>query len=76
VLFSGDLLFQGSIGRTDLPGGSYEQILQSLARVIVPMPDETLVLSGHGPATTIGRERMTNPFLMEVAPTGGPRTGM
>jgi hydroxyacylglutathione hydrolase len=76
VLFSGDLLFQGSIGRTDLPGGSYEQILQSLGRVILPMPDETLVLSGHGPATTIGRERMTNPFLMEVAPTGGPRTGM
>jgi glyoxylase-like metal-dependent hydrolase (beta-lactamase superfamily II) len=76
VLFSGDLLFQGSIGRTDLPGGSYEQILQSLGRVILPLPDETLVLSGHGPATTVGRERMTNPFLMEVTPSGGPRTGM
>ncbi len=66
VLFSGDLLFQGSIGRTDLPGGSYDEILDSLARVILPMPDELPVLSGHGAATTIGAERAANPFLAEA----------
>lgn len=66
VLFAGDVLFAGSIGRTDLPGGSYAQMLDSLARVILPLPDETLVLSGHGPATTIGRERATNPYLYEA----------
>jgi glyoxylase-like metal-dependent hydrolase (beta-lactamase superfamily II) len=66
VLFAGDVLFAGSIGRTDLPGGSYEAMLDSLARVILPLPDETLVLSGHGPTTTIGRERATNPYLHEV----------
>ena len=63
VLFSGDLLFAGSIGRTDLPGGDYPTILRSLARVCLTLPDETLVLSGHGPRTTIGAERRTNPFL-------------
>jgi len=63
VLFSGDLLFAGSIGRTDLPGGDYPTILRSLARVCLTLPDETLVLSGHGPQTTIGAERRTNPFL-------------
>ena len=67
VLLSGDLLFQGSIGRTDLPGGSYEEILDSLARVVLPLPDETAVLSGHGGATTVGAERATNPFLAEAA---------
>jgi glyoxylase-like metal-dependent hydrolase (beta-lactamase superfamily II) len=66
VLFSGDLLFAGSIGRTDLPGGDYDEMLDSLARVILPMPDELPVLSGHGPATTIGAERATNPFLAEA----------
>jgi hydroxyacylglutathione hydrolase len=66
VLFSGDLLFAGSIGRTDLAGGSYPEMLRSLVRVVVPLPDETLVLSGHGPATTVGRERTTNPFLAEA----------
>ncbi|MBX6766322.1 MAG: MBL fold metallo-hydrolase [Actinomadura rubrobrunea] len=81
VLFTGDLLFAGSIGRTDLPGGSYEQILDSLARVCLPLPDDTAVLPGHGPQTTIGRERATNPFLAGLtAPSGtpadGPRTGM
>jgi hydroxyacylglutathione hydrolase len=63
VLFSGDLLFAGSIGRTDLPGGDYGTILRSLARVCLSQPDETIVLSGHGPQTTIGTERHSNPFL-------------
>jgi hydroxyacylglutathione hydrolase len=67
VLFSGDLLFAGSIGRTDLPGGDYPTILNSLARVCLPLPDETVVLSGHGPATTIGAERASNPFLVPLA---------
>jgi hydroxyacylglutathione hydrolase len=63
TLFTGDLLFAGSIGRTDLPGGDYPTILDSLARVCLPLPDETIVLPGHGPRTTIGEERATNPFL-------------
>ena len=54
TMLSGDLLFAGSIGRTDLPGGDYQAILDSLTRVCLPLPDETIVLSGHGPATTIG----------------------
>jgi glyoxylase-like metal-dependent hydrolase (beta-lactamase superfamily II) len=66
VLFSGDVLFAGSIGRTDLPGGDYDEMLESLARVILPMPDHLPVLSGHGAATTIGAERATNPFLAEA----------
>jgi hydroxyacylglutathione hydrolase len=65
--FSGDLLFAGSIGRTDLPGGSYEQMLASLAAVPLALPDETVVRPGHGPDTTIGRERATNPFLADIA---------
>ncbi|TYB39360.1 MBL fold metallo-hydrolase [Actinomadura chibensis] len=71
VMFSGDLLFAGSIGRTDLPGGSYEQILASLSRVCLTLPDETAVLPGHGQQTTIGRERATNPFLSELSPESG-----
>ena len=67
IFFSGDLLFAGSIGRTDLPGGDYPTILQSLARVCLPLPDETVVLPGHMQPTTIGRERATNPFLAEAA---------
>ncbi|MDB1088929.1 MBL fold metallo-hydrolase [Streptomyces sp. ACA25] len=70
VLFSGDLLFAGSVGRTDLPGGDHTELLQSLGRVCLPLEDATVVLSGHGPQTTIGRERATNPYLREVA--GGP----
>jgi hydroxyacylglutathione hydrolase len=66
--FSGDLLFASSIGRTDLPGGSYEQILSSLARVPMALPDETVVRPGHGPDTTIGRERAVNPFLSDLPP--------
>ncbi len=65
-LFSGDLLFAGSVGRTDLPGGSYPQQLASLGRVVLPLPDEVLVRPGHGPNTTVGRERAGNPFLREA----------
>lgn len=60
---SGDVLFAGSIGRTDLPGGDHPTMLRSLASKVLPLPDETRVLPGHGPATTIGRERAGNPFL-------------
>jgi glyoxylase-like metal-dependent hydrolase (beta-lactamase superfamily II) len=67
--FSGDLLFAGSIGRTDLPGGSYPTILDSLARVCLPLPDETVVHAGHGPQTTIGTERAANPWLSRLAAT-------
>ena len=63
VLFDGDVLFQGSIGRTDLPGGDYDTLIKSIRDHLLPMPDDTHVLSGHGPATTIGQERRTNPFL-------------
>lgn len=63
VLFSGDLLFAGSIGRTDLPGGDSDQMMQSLRRVLTPLDPDTVVLPGHGPQTTIGEERRTNPFL-------------
>ncbi len=76
LMFSGDLLFAGSIGRTDLPGGDYQTILASLARVCLPLPDETIVLSGHGPATTIGAERAGNPFLAGLAPERGPIRGL
>ena len=68
MIFTGDLLFAGSIGRTDLPGGDYETILTSLARVCLPLPDETVVLAGHGPQTTIGAEREHNPFLTGLTP--------
>jgi hydroxyacylglutathione hydrolase len=77
VLFSGDLLFAGSIGRTDLPGGDYPTILRSLAQVCLTLPDQTVVLSGHGPQTTIGAERRSNPFLAGLNPPGsGPVRGM
>ncbi|MBG0831268.1 MBL fold metallo-hydrolase [Planomonospora sp. ID67723] len=76
VMFSGDLLFAGSIGRTDLPGGDYPTILRSLAAKCLPLPDDTAVLPGHGPQTTIGRERATNPYLAEAAPYAGPTRGL
>src|SRR6266566_6156047 len=76
TMFTGDLLFAGSIGRTDLPGGDYETILDSLARVCLPLPDETVVLSGHGPQTTVGAERASNPFLSGLAPASGPARGL
>jgi hydroxyacylglutathione hydrolase len=67
VLFSGDLLFAGSIGRTDLPGGDHDAMLRSLERTLT-LPDETIVLPGHGPRTTIGAERRGNPFLTGLRP--------
>jgi len=63
AVFSGDALFAGSVGRVDLPGGSMEVLMRSIEERLMPLPDDTRVLSGHGPETTIGRERMTNPFL-------------
>ena len=63
TLFVGDTLFAGSIGRTDLPGGDLETLLRSIRQVLFAFPDDTVVLSGHGEPTTIGKERRTNPFL-------------
>jgi hydroxyacylglutathione hydrolase len=62
-LIAGDTLFAGSIGRTDLPGGSFKKIMESLLGPVLALPDETIVVPGHGPLTTIGDERETNPFL-------------
>ncbi|WP_432564835.1 MBL fold metallo-hydrolase [Kineococcus sp. SYSU DK003] len=66
VLLSGDVLFAGSIGRTDLPGGDHDAMVRSLRTRVLPLADDTQVLPGHGPATTIGRERATNPFLLQL----------
>jgi len=62
-MFCGDVLFWGSIGRTDLPGGSYEQLVEGIKRKLLVLPDDTKVYSGHGPHTTIGYERVNNPYL-------------
>jgi hydroxyacylglutathione hydrolase len=64
VLFSGDTLFAGSIGRTDLPEGSYDSIINSIRQKLLVLPDETKVYPGHGASTTIGKERLDNPFLI------------
>src|SRR3954470_8802428 len=64
TLFVGDTLFAGSIGRTDLPGGNMDALLRSIRQVLFAFPDDTVVWSGHGPVTTIGQERRTNPFLI------------
>ncbi|MDO5029146.1 MAG: MBL fold metallo-hydrolase [Corynebacterium sp.] len=66
LVFSGDVLFQGSVGRTDLPGSNPEQMQQSLKNKVLPLPDELMILPGHGPASSIGDERATNPFLQEL----------
>ncbi len=63
LLLSGDHLFAGSVGRTDLPGGDFPTLLRSMREKVLPLPDDTDVLPGHGPATTLGRERRTNPFI-------------
>jgi hydroxyacylglutathione hydrolase len=80
VMLSGDLLFAGSIGRTDLPGGDHPTMLRSLAEKVLPLRDEVVVLPGHGDQTTIGRERASNPFLQGLdAGTPGaaaPRRGL
>ncbi len=65
--FVGDVLFAGSVGRTDLPGGDGARLLRSIREELLPLADETIVHSGHGPDTTIGRERRTNPFLTGAA---------
>jgi hydroxyacylglutathione hydrolase len=72
TLISGDVLFAGSIGRTDLPGGSTEQMMASLASKCLPLADDTVVLPGHGPATTIGAERLANPYLRAATELGAP----
>ena len=64
LLFAGDALFQGSIGRTDLPGGDHDTLLESIRSELLVLPDDTIVYPGHGPSTTIGQERRTNPFLI------------
>ena len=66
LMFSGDLLFAGSIGRTDLPGGDHGAMLRSLAAKVLPLADDVVVLPGHGEQTSIGRERATNPFLHDL----------
>lgn len=72
-VFVGDVLFAGSVGRTDLPGGSTEQLLDSIMNKLLPLGDDVLVYSGHGPVTTLGRERTTNPFLTGVYKLGAGR---
>ena len=69
-VFVGDVLFAGSVGRTDLPGGSTEQLMDSIMNKLLPLGDEVEVYSGHGPVTTIGQERRTNPFLTGAYPIG------
>jgi glyoxylase-like metal-dependent hydrolase (beta-lactamase superfamily II) len=74
ICLSGDVLFAGSIGRTDLPGGSTPTMLTSLREKILPLADDTVVLPGHGSETTIGRERAANPYLRDL--TGAPSRGL
>lgn len=66
LLISGDVLFQSSIGRSDLPGGNYETLMQSIKNGLMPLPDDVVVYSGHGPATKIGTEKRNNPFLKDL----------
>ena len=61
--FVGDVVFQGSIGRTDLPGGNYQELMRSIRQQVLSLPDDTSLYSGHGPPTTVGQERVSNPFL-------------
>ena len=72
-VFVGDVLFAGSVGRTDLPGGSTEQLLDSIMNKLLPLGDDVEVYSGHGPVTTIGHERKTNPFLTGMYKLGSGR---
>lgn len=64
VAFVGDVVFMGSIGRTDLPGGDYQQLMRSIREHVLALPDETILYTGHGPDTTVGHERVSNPFLV------------
>jgi glyoxylase-like metal-dependent hydrolase (beta-lactamase superfamily II) len=70
MVFGGDVLFNGSVGRTDLPGGDYATLMASIQSQFLSLPDSTVVHSGHGPDTTIGVERLTNPFLTAAFPIG------
>lgn len=70
TLITGDVLFAGSIGRTDLPGGDHAAMLRSLREGVLPRADDTVVLPGHGPQTTIGHERSTNPYLLQLQASG------
>jgi glyoxylase-like metal-dependent hydrolase (beta-lactamase superfamily II) len=63
VCFCGDLIFAGSVGRTDLPGGDFDTLAKSIREQIFTLPDDTRLLSGHGPETTVGQEKMNNPFV-------------
>ncbi|HXF84694.1 MAG TPA: MBL fold metallo-hydrolase [Anaerolineales bacterium] len=65
VCFCGDLIFAGSVGRTDFPGGNWDQLVESIKTQVFTLPDETRLLSGHGPETTVGREKRANPFVGE-----------
>jgi glyoxylase-like metal-dependent hydrolase (beta-lactamase superfamily II) len=64
VAFVGDVVFQGSIGRSDLPGGDFQQLMRSIREQVLTLPDETALYPGHGPSTTVGHERISNPFLV------------
>ncbi len=66
TLFGGDVVFLGSIGRTDLPGGDYQLLADSIAQKIMTLPDETVIYPGHGPITTVGAERLTNPYIVQM----------
>lgn len=70
LMFSGDLLFAGSIGRTDLPGGDHPTMLRTLSEKVLPLPDDIVVLPGHGEQTSIGRERAVNPYLLDLLDSG------
>jgi hydroxyacylglutathione hydrolase len=80
LMFSGDLLFAGSIGRTDLPGGDHPTMLRSLRDKVLPLADDIVVLPGHGEQTSIGRERATNPYLLDLLgdaePSSAPTRGL
>lgn len=76
LMFSGDLLFAGSIGRTDLPGGDHAAMLRSLTETVLPLDDRVVVLPGHGEQTTVGRERATNPYLLGLADEPSPTRGL
>ena len=75
VMFAGDLLFAGSIGRTDLPGGDHATMLETLRDKVLTLPDDVVVLPGHGEQTSIGRERATNPFLLDLLDGGAGTAG-
>ena len=73
IVFSGDLILQGSIGRTDFPGGSLDELMESIRRVVLPLDDDVVIVSGHGAQTTVGRERTSNPFVVADARGELPR---